>query len=60
MAAFDGDNDLGPVVVMVVLGTLIAGAFIYGWKRYENLQTALNIPAIERTVPVIVPNQPQF
>ena len=60
MAAFDGDNDLGPVVVMVVLGTLIAGAFMYGWKRYENLQTALNIPAIERTVPVIVPNQPQF
>ena len=36
MAAFDGDNELGPVVVTVVLGTLVAGAFIYGWKRYEN------------------------
>jgi hypothetical protein len=60
MAAFDGDNDLGPVVVTVVLGTLIAGAFIYGWNRYDTVQTALNIPAIERTVPAIVPNQPQF
>ena len=54
------DNDLGRVVVTVVLGTLIAGAFIYGWNRYDTVQTALNIPAIERTVPAIVPNQPQL
>ena len=32
MAAFDGDNDLGPIVVAVVLGTLVAGAFIFGWN----------------------------
>ncbi|MEA2979692.1 MAG: hypothetical protein QOF91_324 [Alphaproteobacteria bacterium] len=60
MAAFDGDNDLGPIVVATVLATLVAGAFIYGWNRYAEVQTALNIPAIERTVPTIVPNQPQF
>jgi hypothetical protein len=60
MAVFDGDNDIGPVVVTVVLGTLVAGAFLYGWNRYEKVQTALNVPAIERTVPAIVPNQPQF
>ena len=59
MAAFDGDNALGPVVT-VVLMTLAVGALIYGWNRYESVQTALNIPAIERTVPMIVPNQPQF
>lgn len=45
--------------VTVVLGTLAAGVLIYGWNRYETVQTALNIPAIERTVPPIVPNQPQ-
>ena len=60
MAAFDNDNDLGPIVVAVVLGTIVAGAFIYGWDRYDKVQTALNIPVIERTVPTIVPNQPQF
>ena len=60
MAAFSEDSDLGPIVVTVVLGTLVAGAFIFGWNRYEKVQTALNIPGIERTVPTIVPNQPQF
>jgi hypothetical protein len=30
MAAFSEDNDLGPIVVTVVLGTLVAGAF-YLW-----------------------------
>jgi hypothetical protein len=60
MAAFDDDNDLGPIVLTVVLTTLVAGAFIYGWNRYDKVRTALNIPAIERTVPAIVPNQPLF
>lgn len=60
MSAFDSDNDLGPVVVAVVLGTLVAGAFVYVWNRQESLQTAWNVPAIERTVPNIVPNQPRF
>jgi hypothetical protein len=60
MAVFDDDSDVGPIVITVVLTTLVAGAFIYGWNRYNTVQTALNIPAIERTVPPIVPNQPQF
>lgn len=60
MAVFKDDNDLGPIVVAVVLGTLVAGAFMYGWNRYDNVQTALNVPPIERTVPTIVPSQPQF
>jgi hypothetical protein len=59
-AMTDDDNDIGPIVVAVVLGTLVVGAFLYGWNRYESVQTALNIPTIERTVPNIVPNQPQF
>jgi hypothetical protein len=56
----DDDNDIGPIVVAVILGTLVVGAFIYGWNRYEAVQTALNIPPIERTVPTIVPHQPRF
>jgi hypothetical protein len=60
MAAFSEDNDFGPIVVTVVLVTLVAGAAIYGWNRYERVQTAFNFPVIERTVPMIVPNQPQF
>ena len=59
-AMTDDDNDIGPIVVAVVLGTLVAGAFLYGWNRYDTVQTALNIPSIERTIPTIVPNQPQF
>ena len=60
MPRFDDDNDFGLIVTTVVLGTLVAGAFIYGWNRYDRVQTALNVPIIERTVPTIVPNQPQF
>jgi hypothetical protein len=60
MAAFESDNDLGPIVVAVVLGTLVAGAFLYVWNGYERVQTALNVPPIERTVPTIVPDQPRF
>jgi hypothetical protein len=60
MSAFDRDNDLGPIVVAVVLGTLVAGAFVYVWNRHEAVQTAWNVPSIERTVPNIVPNQPRF
>jgi hypothetical protein len=56
----DDDNDIGPIVVAVVLGTLVVGAFLYGWNRFDSVQTALNLPTIERTVPTIVPNQPQF
>lgn len=60
MAAFSEDNELGLIVVTVVLVTLVAGAAIYAWNRYEKVQTAFNFPGIERTVPIIVPNQPQF
>jgi hypothetical protein len=60
MPRFDDDNDFGLIVTTVVLGTLVAGAFIYGWNRYDRVQTALNVPIIERSVPTIVPNQPQF
>ena len=60
MTARDNDSDLGTVVVTVVLGTLVAGAIIYGFNRYETIKTALNIPSVDRTVPSIVPSQPQL
>ena len=60
MAAFDDSSDLGAIVIAVVVATVAAGAFIYAWNRTSAVQTALNAPAIERTVPDIVPNQPMF
>jgi len=60
MAAFDDNSDIGPIVTTVVIGTLVAGALLYGYHRYERIQTAFNIPTIERSVPSIVPNQPQI
>jgi hypothetical protein len=60
MTAFDDRSDLGAIVIAVVVATVAAGAFIYAWNRAGVVQTALNVPAIERTVPDIVPNQPMF
>jgi hypothetical protein len=60
MAAFDDNSDTGPIVTTVVIGTLVAGALLYSFHRYERVRTALNIPAIERSVPSIVPSQPQI
>ena len=60
MAAFDDSNDFGAIVIAVVVATVAAGAFIYAWNRAGVVQTALNVPSIERTVPDIVPNQPMF
>jgi hypothetical protein len=60
MAAFDDSNDFGAIVIAVVVATVAAGAFIYAWNRAGVVQTALNVPSIERTIPDIVPNQPMF
>jgi hypothetical protein len=60
MRAFEDNSDLGPIAVAVVLATIVVGAFIYGFNRVQTTQTALSLPTIERTVPSIVPNQPQF
>jgi hypothetical protein len=61
MAAFDDNSDMGPIVTTVVIGTLVAGALLYTFHRYEGVRTAfLNLPTIERSVPSIVPDQPQI
>jgi hypothetical protein len=60
MSVFESDSDFGPIVATVVLTTIVVGAALYTYNRYDRIQTALNIPALERTVPSIVPSQPQF
>lgn len=60
MPAFEDDSDIGVIVTAVVLATLVAGAIIYTWNRYDVVQTALNVPGPERTIPTIVPHMPRF
>jgi hypothetical protein len=60
MIRSDDNGDMGIIVLTVVIVTLITGAGLYAFNRYETIRTALNIPAIERTVPSIVPQQPQI
>ena len=52
----DGDID---VVFLTVTVTIALGAMVYAYKSSSVLQTA-EIPAIERTIPTIVPSQPRL
>jgi hypothetical protein len=54
----DDDHDIGTIVLTVIV-TLVLGAGIYAYSRTPSVQTALG-PVVEKTVPTIVPNGPQF
>jgi hypothetical protein len=54
----DDGHDIGTILVTVIL-TLVVGAGIYAYSRTPSVQTAFG-PVIEKTVPTIVPNSPQF
>lgn len=59
MPAFENDDhDIGTIILTVII-TLVLGAGIYAYSQTSNFQTAWS-PAIEKTVPTIVPNGPQF
>jgi hypothetical protein len=50
----------GAASAAVLLATLVIAALIYGYNRDENIQTALNIPSIEKIVPSMIPSPPQL
>jgi hypothetical protein len=58
MRIFDEDNDIG-TIGMVVAVTLVLGAIVYTYTKDDGFQTAL-LPAIDKTVPTIVPAGPQI
>ena len=60
MKAFEDNRDLGAASAAVLLATLVIAALIYGYNRVENIQTALNIPSIEKIVPSMIPSPPQL
>jgi hypothetical protein len=52
----EDDHDIGAILLTVIV-TVVLGAVLYTYHSWSNLQTAY-LPAIEQTVPTIVPNQP--
>lgn len=61
MSSFDDDSDFGTIVFAVLATTLVLGSFIYLYNSgSEPIQTAYRFPiTIDKTVPSIVPSQPQ-
>ena len=59
MPVFENDDhDIGTIILTVIV-TVVLGAGIYAYSRTSSFQTALG-PVMEKTVPTIVPNMPQF
>ena len=52
----DDDHDIGAILLTVIV-TVLVGAAVYSYNSWGNLQTAY-MPALERTVPTIVPSLP--
>ena len=55
----EDDHDIG-TIALTVLVTLILGAGVYAYNSKPSIQTAFAPPAMEKTVPTIVPSTPQF
>jgi hypothetical protein len=54
----EDDRDIG-TILLTVTATIVLGAMVYAYSSWGVLQTAY-IPAVERTVPAIVPSQPRL
>jgi hypothetical protein len=54
----EDDHDIGTIVVTVIV-TLVLGVGLYAYNSRPSLQTAF-APALEKTVPTIVPSSPRF
>jgi hypothetical protein len=52
----DHDHDIGAILLTIIV-TVVLGAMVYAYNSWGDLKTA-SMPAIERTVPTIVPSQP--
>jgi hypothetical protein len=56
---FSEDNhDIGTIILFLMV-TYILGAGVYWYNSKSSMQTAF-APAIEKTVPTIVPSTPEF
>jgi hypothetical protein len=60
MAILDEDHDVWTIATAVILGVLGVGALLYAYNQDDAVQTALNFPIVEKTVPTIVPAGPQM
>ena len=60
MPRFENRDDLGAATAAVLIATLIIGAFIYGYNRVQEVQTAVYMPSIERIVSPLIPSPPQL
>jgi hypothetical protein len=58
MRIFDEDNDIGTIITVVAV-TLALGIMMYAYTRHHGFQTAF-LPAVDKTVPTIVPSGPQI
>jgi len=52
----DDDHDIGAILLTIIV-TVVLGAMVYAYNSWGDLKTA-SMPAIERTVPTIVPSHP--
>jgi hypothetical protein len=56
----DDDGGALGTILMTAIVTVVLGALIYAYNSSRIILEAAYIPTIERTVPTIVPSQPQF
>jgi hypothetical protein len=56
MRIAEDDYDSGTILLTVIV-TVVLGGMVYAYNSRDILQTA-SLPAIERTVPTVVPSQP--
>jgi hypothetical protein len=54
------DNDLGSIVVAVVVATVVFGSLLYFLDDADDVQTASDLTPFEKTVPTIVPTAPRI
>jgi hypothetical protein len=54
----DDDHDIG-TILLTMIATVVLGVMAYAYNSRSVLQIA-HIPAVERTVPTIVPSEPRL
>jgi hypothetical protein len=54
----EDDHDIGAIVLTVIV-TIVLGIGVYAYNSKPSIQTAF-APALEKTVPTIVPSAPRF
>jgi hypothetical protein len=54
----EDDHDIGTIILTVIV-TVVLGAGVYAYNSRPSVHTAY-APSIEKTVPTIVPNTPEF